>query len=358
MSKPKYKKPQIPNNNVRPKPVNPVASVSPGFILSLMKSGREYESLVANSAIAARQFDFASEVRLAIDAIEAIRGRPLLIYAANVVNRTLVGDTGISRADDLPFNEMISDTNGNTEADFLVVTPGGEGQQVAQFVNHARKRFAFVAFLIPYMAMSAGTIWALSGDEIWMTPQAILGPIDPQVPGRNGQFIPAQALLATIKDIQARGDEALRSGRSPDWTDQLLLRNIDAKEIGDVLSQSAYSIGLAKQYLMQYKFNSWLTHSSDGRLVTDDDKESTAERIAMELCSHDTWKMHSHGISREALTSTLKLRINHTETVPDLHQAISRLWALMYWAFENTAVLKIMMSKNYSIIRSAKVGPQ
>ena len=355
MSKPKHKKPQIPNN-AHHKPAGPIA-VPPGYILGLMKSGREYESLVAATITpaTAKQFDLVSELRLAIHEIEAIRRRPLLIYAANIINRTLVGDIAISRADDLPFNEMISDTNGNTEADFLIVTPGGEGQQVAQFVNHTRKRFTFVTFLIPYMAMSAGTIWALSGDEIWMTPQAILGPIDPQVPGRNGQFIPAQALLAAIKDIQSRGDEALRNGKSPDWTDQLILKNIDAKEIGDVLSQSAYSIGLAKEYLMQYKFKSWQTHS-DGRPVSDADKTNTAANIAMELCSHETWKTHSHGISREVLTHALKLKIHGTETVPDLHKAISKLWALMYWTFENTAVLKIIMSNTYSIIRSAKVG--
>jgi serine dehydrogenase proteinase len=77
--------------------------------------------------------------------------------------------------------------------------------------------------------MSAGTVWALSGDEIWMDERATLGPIDPQVPGRDGRFLPAQALLALIEEIQIRGDQQIKNGANPRWTDVTILRNMDAK---------------------------------------------------------------------------------------------------------------------------------
>src|ERR1700690_3212466 len=150
------------------------------------------------------------------------------------------------------------------DIDILLVTPGGSGQQVSLFVDRLRPRFDPVHFLLPSMCMSAGTIWALSGDQIWMDERAYIGPIDPQVPTRDGRLVPAQALMVLLKDIQDKGAPAVRAGQPPDWTHIQILRNIDPREIGNTISQSQYSITLAKRYLTEYKFKSWLTHSGTG----------------------------------------------------------------------------------------------
>src|SRR5206468_4702761 len=44
-----------------------------------------------------------------------------------------------------------------------------------------RERFEQVAVLVPFIAFSAATIFALGADEIVMHPHASLGPIDPQI---------------------------------------------------------------------------------------------------------------------------------------------------------------------------------
>ena len=67
-----------------------------------------------------------------------------------------------------------------TELDIVLVTPGGLANQVSKFVNKLRPRFDNVSFIIPNMCMSAGTIFAMSGDEIIMNPSSHIGPIDPQ----------------------------------------------------------------------------------------------------------------------------------------------------------------------------------
>lgn len=347
------------NRNQKPpfaqlRPSAPTKTIlSPGGALAAMKDGREYESLI--SLPGTIELDPLSEIRLAMADIEAIRNRPLILYAANVVNTNLKSERAITGSDDLPFNELLGNCPripGN-KVDFCVVTPGGSGQQTAQFVANTRRKFDDVGFIVPYMAMSAGTIWAMSANEIIMTGQSYLGPTDPQVQGRDGRFVPAQAILTAIKEMQTRGAANQASGRHPDWTDIALLQNIDAKEIGNAISQSKYSVDLVSEFLKKYKFSSW-THHSDGRVVTDSDKSNTAKDIAERLCSHDTWKMHSHGISREVLNDEVKLMIVHSESIQGLDRAIKRLWALLYWFFENSTTIKIFGSQNYMLARAEK----
>jgi len=58
-------------------------------------------------------------------------------------------------------------------------------EQVTLFVDAIRAKFQSVEFILPYKAMSAGTLWALSGERIWMDRRACIGPVDPQVPSSD-----------------------------------------------------------------------------------------------------------------------------------------------------------------------------
>lgn len=319
-------------------------------LLDTMKDGNEYGSII--DAVPKSPL-LRDEVRRAISEIEAIRDRPLLVYAANVLKAKVDVPVSIVLADDLPFAEMVAAVPADVKAiDVLVVTPGGVAQQVAKFVARLRPRFDHVGFLLPHIAMSAGTVWCLSGDEIWMDERAALGPIDPQVSGRDGRFLPAQALSTLVADIQKRGQELLKQGAQPNWTDVQLLRNIDAKELGDSLSQTRYSIQLAAEYIEKYKFKSW-THHQNGSPVTPQKKQDRALEIATKLCDHNQWKTHSHGISRDVAWAELTLKIDHPETVDGLVRALRRFWALFYWLFDRARLGKVFISQQYSLFRTA-----
>lgn len=341
----KKKRPKFQPPSNKKRPVN--------SLLDIMQDGREYASLVDSIP---QNINFRDEIRRAINDVEVIRQRPLLIYAANVIKNLQGTPIDINYIDDVPFSEMVSCVpDGNDAIDILIVTPGGIVQQVSQFVNRARARFTNISFVIPYMAMSAGTVWALSGNEIWMDQRAFIGPIDPQVPSQDGRLVPAQALLALLKKIQEDGQYKITNGQNPDWSDIQILRNIDAKEIGNALSLSQYSIQLAATYLEKHKFRDWVTHS-DGRPVAPDDRTQRAKEVAGLLCSHEHWKVHSHGISRDVAWQELKIKIDHPETVPGFERAIRRLWTLLYWIFENTLVAKIYISSNYSLFKTKPGG--
>lgn len=320
-------------------------------LLDHMKEGNEYGSIVP---LVLADSDMIPELRRALAEIEAIRGRPCICYVANVVKE--IAETAIVASDHLPFCEMVGSVDAAAKAvDVFLATPGGSAEQVTQFVEALRNRFTGVDFLIPYKAMSAGTLWALSGDSIWMDSRAFLGPIDPQVPTKDGRLVPAQALLTLLAEIQKRGEVARVRGQNPPWSDVLLLRELDPRQLGAAISASQYSITMAKTYLMNYKFKGWVRHSSTQQEVTPAEREDRARWVAEGLCSHDRWKAHGHTISREVLFQELKVVINHPDAL--LERAIRRLWALLYYTFDKSNSSKILFSQHYAFVRSAVVIP-
>lgn len=316
-------------------------------LLDKMIEGREFESLLKYQYENVKVLD---EIHKSIKEITDVRKRPLVCYIANVVKQRTV-PVAIDGSDDLPFNEMIRSLPANEkELDIVLVTPGGFANQVTNFVNTLRPRFEKVNFILLNQAMSAGTIFALSGDEIVMCKESQIGPIDPQFRNNNGEFIPAQSLLALIEEIRKRGDDLIKKGLPVPWTDIQILKSIDMKDVGNAISSSNYSIKLVEEYLNNYKFKTWLRRS-DGSLVTPEFRKQRSTEIASLLCDHSKWKSHGHAITREAAWEVCKLRISNAEDV-GIERAMRRMWALFYWLFENTAMAKVFVSDNYCLIRN------
>jgi hypothetical protein len=334
---------QIPNQSKHS--ISQIQTVS---LMDLMEDGREFESLCKYKKI---NINVLSEIRRALKDISDIRKRPVVAYLANVVKANVKSVRSIEYSDDLPFSELINTVpTDSKDIDVILVTPGGSGTQVAKFVDKLRPRFNTVSFILPDIAMSAGTIFAMSGDEIIMTNNSYFGPIDPQVPNKDGMYVPAQSILTLIEHIQAKGDIAIKKGLNPDWTDLQILRQIDPKEIGNAFNASKYSVELVENYLHDYKFKTWITHSN-GTPVTLDERKQRANEIANQLCNHSLWKSHGRGITRDAAWTVCRLKITHSETV-GLDRAIKRFWALFYWLFENTPIYKTFVSEHYSLMRN------
>jgi ClpP class serine protease len=78
--------------------------------------------------------------------------------------------------------------------DILLHTPGGMVLASNQIAHALHRHPAKVTAFVPHYAMSGGTLIALACDEIVMDPDAVLGPVDPQI----GQ-LPAVSLLKVIE---------------------------------------------------------------------------------------------------------------------------------------------------------------
>jgi len=316
-------------------------------LLDSMVDGKEYGSIV--DKMQAPNSDLLDEVIKGIQAIETVRNRPCLIYTGNLTT-TAKGESSVDASDDVPFQELVASVPANQNAvDIYLATNGGSGEQISRFVNYLRARFNEVNFLIPSSCMSAGTLFALSGDQIYMASNAFLGPIDPQVLSAGGQFVPAQALLLLVERLQQDGEEAMQKGMQPPWTAVRLIDTLDKKELGAAITASQWSQTLAKQYIMNYKFKSWNVRESSGVGVTGGYKEARADEIAAALVSHGRWMNHGHAISRDVLWNEIKLKIDHPDGA--LERAMVRLWALLIWIFERTGTQKLICSSTYRYAR-------
>jgi ClpP class serine protease len=85
-------------------------------------------------------------------------------------------------------------TDPDTPIDLIVHTPGGLVLASGQIAHALRRHRAKVTVLVPHYAMSGGTLISLAAHEIVMDPNAVLGPVDPQL----GEA-PAASVLSVIE---------------------------------------------------------------------------------------------------------------------------------------------------------------
>lgn len=86
--------------------------------------------------------------------------------------------------------------------DIIVHTPGGLALAATQIANALVRHRGPVRVIVPHYAMSGGTLLALAADEIIMDPNAVLGPVDPQI----GQM-PAASILKVLEQKELKDIE-------------------------------------------------------------------------------------------------------------------------------------------------------
>lgn len=78
--------------------------------------------------------------------------------------------------------------------DLVLHTPGGLLLAAEQIAHALKRHKAKVTVFVPHYAMSGGTLISLAADEIILDPNAVLGPVDPQL----GEY-PAVSILEALK---------------------------------------------------------------------------------------------------------------------------------------------------------------
>jgi len=108
-------------------------------------------------------------------------GRYMFIYAADMnKGRTRGIDVSMTQDDFYNIQDILRESS-EKKIDFYIETPGGSGEAAEEIAKFLRKKFNEVNFVIAGESKSAGTILALSGDNIYMADTGSLGPIDAQV---------------------------------------------------------------------------------------------------------------------------------------------------------------------------------
>lgn len=198
----------------------------------------------------------------------------------------------------------------------ILDTPGGVVEVVERIVRVLREYYTEVKFIIPDRAMSAGTVLAMSGDEILMDYHSCLGPIDPQLV-RDDRLVPALSYLAQYENLIAKSSSAALS-----TAELVLLEKLDLAELHQFELARDLSIELLKLWLTNYKFKDWKETESRGVSVTNEMKEARASEIAHALSDHTRWLTHGRGIDMKTLRNELRLRIDDFGERPELKKAV------------------------------------
>jgi hypothetical protein len=247
------------------------------------------------------------------------------------------------------FRDFIEKLKDEREKDKLVIvlnTPGGSAEAVEKMVEIIRFHYGEVYFIVPDFAMSAGTIFCMSGDKIYMDYSSSLGPIDPQV--FNGKdLVPALAYLDKVEQLLEKAkDETITEAEF------LILQAQDLATLGLYEQARDLTVTLLKKWLVQYKFKNWTEHQSDGEKkgekVTEPEKEVRAEEIARQLGDNKLWHSHRRMIGINTLRDDLKLQIedySRDETLRNLIREYNDL-TIEYIRRSDDQVI-FMHSRNY-----------
>jgi ClpP class serine protease len=81
----------------------------------------------------------------------------------------------------------------------IMHTPGGLMLAASQIALALKRHPGKKIVVVPHYAMSGGTLIALAADEIWMDPDAVLGPVDPQIGTQSGT-LPAPSIVKVVRE--------------------------------------------------------------------------------------------------------------------------------------------------------------
>lgn len=208
-----------------------------------------------------------------------------------------------------------SDRDGNAIS-IVLRTGGGAAETTERMVGVLRQHYEQVNFVVPDVAMSAGTIFCMSGDKIYMDYASSLGPVDPQVPTPDtGDYVPALGYLDKVAEITAKGQLAP--------ADVVLLKSLDLAKLALFEQGRDLSIDLLKKWLIEYKFKHWIKHrtTNPGTPVTIEEKEARAEQIAKDLANHKKWRSHGRNLDVKKLEN-LRIEIDDYSNNGELTAAI------------------------------------
>jgi ClpP class serine protease len=194
------------------KDAHPIMEIKSSFFSALANGARSLFWILLIGSIGYQWFGSPSLGSKRMDLLKKIqqeRGTRIitLIHREETVN--LFGVT-LDRYIDIDDAEAILReirlTPADKPIDLIIHTPGGLVLAAAQIANAIQTHKGKVTVFVPHYAMSGGTLLALAADEIVMDPNAVLGPVDPQI----GNYPAASIIRAVeLKTPEKAEDETL-----------------------------------------------------------------------------------------------------------------------------------------------------
>ena len=292
--------------------------------------------------------ELKAELKVLIEKYNGLTNRNLFVYAADFNKARRGIDVSLMQDDFYTIQDILRESD-KKQIDVYLETPGGSGEAAEEIAKFLRKKFEEVNFVIAGEAKSAGTILALSGDNIYMCETGSLGPIDAQVKiGRS--MVSAHDYKEWVDE---KRNEATNSGRLNPF-DAIMVAQISPGEIYGVINSLEFAKDLVKGWLEKYKFKNWTITQTTRKPVTAEMRKQRAEEVAEILCDHMNWRTHGRSLKIDDLKEVLVIEnIDENQLLADI---IYRIKTVIRLIFDTSTDYKLYFWEDFQLTRTATVA--
>jgi ATP-dependent protease ClpP protease subunit len=270
-----------------------------------------------------------------IKALSTLTGRNTIVYYSGWLQkgqiRELQAVFAVNDNDKNGLMATIHQMDRSRGLDLILHTPGGDTAATESIVDYLRQMFGTnIRAIVPQLAMSAGTMIALSCKEIVMGKHSNLGPIDPQING-----LPAHGIIEEFKraqtEIGSAQNQQEQFARMATW--QPIIAKYTPALIGECGNAIQWSSAIVTEWL------------ETGMFVGEPNATEKANRIVSELSSHEQTKTHARHIHVERLQE-LGVKVIPLEENQELQDAVVTVHHTCMNTLQQTPAVKIIENQN------------
>ena len=244
--------------------------------------------------------------------ISQVTSRNVISYYSGWLKGVTTEHVSITDGDKNAFMQAVYQLDKTKGLDLILHTPGGDIAATESIIDYLHSIFdGNIRAIVPQIAMSAGTMIALSCNSIMMGKQSNLGPIDPQIGG-----VACGAVLAEFEEAKKDIKDDISSLGL--W--QVIISKYHPTFLVTCANAQAWSIELAQKWI----------------------KDGGNKNIIIETFSdHSNSKSHNRHISKDKCKE-VGLNIEDMETDQNLQDLILTLHHCYMIFFDMTHVVKII----------------
>lgn len=255
-------------------------------------------------------------------------GRNAICYYSAFLEKSQQARQGVTgfEVNDQDKNGLMATIHGLDRSkglDLILHTPGGETAATESIVDYLRSMFGDnIRAIVPHLALSAGTMIALSCRQIVMGHHSAIGPVDPQIYG-----MPAHGVVEEFN--RARREIVENPATIPLW--QPVIAKYTPTLVGECEKAIEWSNQLVRTWLSQGMFSD----------LTPEDQEVKIDRVMRELADHAFTKSHSRHIGLKA-AKDIGLSVFPLEEDQQLQEKILTVHHAYVLTASETGLVKMM----------------
>ncbi len=267
-------------------------------------------------------------------AMNKYTGRNVIAYYSGWLQKGSSG-TSIDDNDKNALMQVVHGLDKSKGLDLILHTPGGQIAATESIVHYLKTIFGNdIRAFIPQLAMSAGTMIALSCKEIIMGKESNIGPIDPQFGGMSCIGV-IEEFDSAVKQIQAN------PASTPLW--QAIISKYHPTFLGDCQKAIDWSNKMVKEWLIT------------NMLANNSNPAQDAQKIIDLLGSHKLTHSHGKHIHLDECQK-LGIKVIPLESFPtkrigscvDLQDCVLTIHHTYMHTFSNSSAVKIVENHNGS----------